>query len=258
MRNNILTLLVGFVVMCSLVLLFKIGLDKMTDAEAAPAEAYASMDVDMNRRAILYRVQPGDTLWSLADRFYGNGRRWSEIAGANSIGQGQGLQSGAVIKIPLAPGDAQPALETAPPPANVPATASYDDVERAVVPGFAVDESALDNTLLRIDAEAYPAGVFCVARVTERGSITLSIYDAAGSIDAPALAVYESGAGMQLCELRAEDYDGDGAQEIYTIWQPENGGPMSRVLRVEAGRLEMVCETPDDPTALVRLRAKQR
>lgn len=257
MRNNILTLLVGFVVMCSLVLLFKVGLDKMTDAEAAPGEAYASMDVDMNRRAILYRVQPGDTLWSLADRFYGNGRRWTEIATANSIAQGQGLQSGAIIRIPLAPGDAAPVVEVAVTPAPAKAeVVSYDDVERVVVPGFAVDENALDNTLLRIDAEAYPAGVFCVARVTERGTITLSIYDAAGSIDAPAMAVYEAGANMQLCELRADDYDGDGSQEIYTIWQPENGGPMTRVLRVEAGRLELVCETPDDPSALARLRSR--
>lgn len=255
MRNNILTLLVGFVVMCSLVLLFKVGLDKMTDAEAAPADAYASMNVDMNRRAILYRVQAGDTLWSLADRFYGNGRRWNEIATANEIAQGQGLQTGSVIKIPLAPGDAQPSIEQPAPEAA--ATVSYDDVEAAVVPGFAVDENALDNTLLRIDAEAYPAGVFCVARTTETGSITLSAYDAAGSIDSPAIAVYESARGMQLCELRAEDYDGDGAQEIYTIWQPENGGPMSRVLRIENGKLELVCETPDDPTALVRLRMKK-
>lgn len=252
MRNNILTLLVGFVVMCSLVLLFKVGLDKMTDAEAAPTDAYASMNVDMNRRAILYRVQAGDTLWSLADRFYGNGRRWSEIADANDIAQGQGLQTGAVIKIPLAPGDAQPAIEA--PPADAAPTISYDDLERTMAPGFAVDENALDNTLLRIDAEAYPAGVFCVARTTEAGTITLSAYDAAGSIDAPAIAVYESPKGMQLAELRAEDYDGDGVQEIYTIWQPDNAGPLSRVLRIEAGRIVMVCETPDDPVALARLR----
>ncbi|MBE7491311.1 MAG: LysM peptidoglycan-binding domain-containing protein [Planctomycetes bacterium] len=252
MRNNILTLLVGFVVMCGLVLLFKVGLDKMTDAEAAPADAYASMNVDINRRAILYRVQPGDTLWSLADRFYGNGRRWNEIASANDIAQGQGLQSGSVIKIPLAPGDAQPAVETIPPAAA--ATASYDDIERTLVPAFAVDENALDNTLLRIDAEAYPAGVFCVARTTESGAITLAAYDAAGSIDAPAIAVYEAPKGQQLAELRADDYDGDGSQEIYTIWLTDNVGPISRVLRIESGRIVMVCETHDDPVALARLR----
>jgi hypothetical protein len=56
MRTNVLTLLVGFVVMCGLVLLFKVGLDKMTSAEAAPAEASAQLKVDVNRRAMLYRV----------------------------------------------------------------------------------------------------------------------------------------------------------------------------------------------------------
>lgn len=257
MRNNILTLLVGFVVMCSLVLLFKIGLDKMTDAEAATGDTLASVDVDMNRRAILYRVKTGDTLWSLADRFYGNGRRWTEIARANEIGQGQGLQSGAVIKIPLAPGDAPPAIEQ--PPVETAQPASYDEVEHAVNPGqFAIDDNALGITLARIDQDAFPAGVICVARATERQTVTLNVYDAAGSVDAPAVAVYEGVRGQTLCEIRAEDCDGDGEQEIYTIWQSDNGGPLSRILRVTGGKLEIVAETPDDPNALLRLRMKEK
>jgi nucleoid-associated protein YgaU len=63
----------------------------------------------MNRRAILYRVQSGDTLWSLAERFYGQGRRWEEIAHANELKNGDGLIAGSIIKIPLAPQDAEPA-----------------------------------------------------------------------------------------------------------------------------------------------------
>ncbi len=30
-----------------------------------------------------YTVQKGDTLWSIAQRFYGNGQRWQDIAAAN-------------------------------------------------------------------------------------------------------------------------------------------------------------------------------
>jgi hypothetical protein len=116
MRNNILTLLVGFVVMLGSVMLFKLGLDKMTDADAATTDAYAQVNVDMNRRAILYRVQPGDTLWSLAQRFYGQGRRWQEIARANDMKDTDGLSAGSIIKIPLAADDAEPkpAAEAAP------------------------------------------------------------------------------------------------------------------------------------------------
>lgn len=34
---------------------------------------------------ILYTVQPGDSLWIVAERFYGDGNRWTEIAQANDI-----------------------------------------------------------------------------------------------------------------------------------------------------------------------------
>src|SRR5262245_7673306 len=106
MRNNILSLLVGFVVLTCTVMLVKLGLDRMTGAEAAEPQQYAQVSVDLERREIVYRVQPGDTLWGLADRFYGNGRRWAEIARANNLKQGDALASGSTIKIPLA--SAQP------------------------------------------------------------------------------------------------------------------------------------------------------
>lgn len=252
MRTNILTLLVGFVLMCGLVLLFKVGLDKMTNAEAAPTEAFSQLNFDNNRRAFLYRVQPGDTLWSLSDRFYGNGHRWMEILRANDMAQGQGLQTGALIKIPLASSEATPQSEQAPAPAEpVVAEAKADPV----VAAFA-DTATVDSIKASIDAKAYPDGVVCVARVTENQTVTLSVYDAAHP-DSPAIAVYEGRRDAVLRDIRAEDFDGDGAQEICTIWQDEVSGVTSRIQRVEGNRLQLVCETPDDPSALIRLRQKQ-
>jgi len=253
MRNNVLNLLVGFVVMCGLVLLFKVGLDKMTAAEAAPADAYARLDVDLDRRAILYRVRTGDTLWSLADRFYGNGHRWTDISRANTLSPGQGLQTGAVIKIPLAPGEPepQPVIVAAPEPAAQ--SPAADAVEAVAQPA----NDSIESTALKLASAKFPKGAVCVARTTERQTVTLNIYDATAGDDATAVAVFESRRGSLLRELRAEDYDGDGVQEIYTIWQPKVGGPLSRILRVVGTRVEVVCETPDDPVALARLRARE-
>ena len=253
MRNNILTLLVGFVVMLGSVMLFKLGLDKMTDAEAASSDAYAQVNVDMNRRAILYRVQSGDTLWSLAERFYGAGRRWQDIANANDIGNGDGLVAGAIIKIPL--GD-QDAAEPATEPEVVP-TVSYDLVEDAVTAGrFGLDDETIDVAMCRVNRIDFPAGALCVARNSEQETVRLSLFNAAADGSEAPLAVYEAPHGNFLRELHSEDLDGDGEQEIYTIWQTDNDPCTSRILKWENGKLEVVAETPDDPLALLRLRNK--
>lgn len=249
MRNNILTLLVGFVVMLGSVMLFKLGLDKMTDAGAAPADSYTKLEVDFNRRAILYRVQSGDTLWGLAERFYGAGRRWPEIAKANNMNADAGLQAGTIIRIPLAQDDAEPAPE--------PETVSYDEMPEPPTPGkFAIDDNALSVALAQLDANQFPAGTLCVARATENQRVRLNLFDALSGGEGAPLAIYEAPDNNGLREMRAEDMDGDGNQEICTVWQTETSNCTSRILRLIDGELRVISETPDDPLALLRLRSK--
>lgn len=45
-------------------------------------------------------VQPKDTLWSLAVKFYGDGKQWKKIAAANGITDEKKLPVGKVLKIP--------------------------------------------------------------------------------------------------------------------------------------------------------------
>lgn len=254
MRNNILTLLVGFVVMLGSVMLFKLGLDKMTDAEAASSDAYAQVNVDMNRRAILYRVQSGDTLWSLAERFYGSGRRWSDIAHANDLTSGEGLAAGSIIKIPLSATDNADQI----PEATELPTTSYDEVEEAVTAGrFGLDDETIDVAMCRMNPDEFPSGALCVARNSEQQTVRLSLFNAHEGSDMSPLAVYEAPHGNFLRELLSEDLDGDGEQEIYTIWQTEGDDCTSRVLKWEGGRLLVVSETPNDPLALIRLRNRK-
>lgn len=47
-----------------------------------------------------YRVRRGDTLWDIAEAFYGDGRKWGRIASANAIRDPRTLRVGAVLTIP--------------------------------------------------------------------------------------------------------------------------------------------------------------
>lgn len=47
-----------------------------------------------------YTVQSGDSLWAIAQKFYGNGNRYMEIARANGIADPNLIHPGEVLKIP--------------------------------------------------------------------------------------------------------------------------------------------------------------
>ncbi|BAW10037.1 lectin [Nocardia seriolae] len=47
-----------------------------------------------------YTVEPGDTLWAVAERFYGDGNRYQEIANASGISNPDAIDVGQVLTIP--------------------------------------------------------------------------------------------------------------------------------------------------------------
>lgn len=47
-----------------------------------------------------YKVQAGDTLWSIAVKSYNDGYKWPEIAKANNLSEGQALEADQELKIP--------------------------------------------------------------------------------------------------------------------------------------------------------------
>jgi nucleoid-associated protein YgaU len=249
MRNNILTLLVGFVVLLATVLLVKLGLDSMTDAQAAQSEQFAQFSVDLKRREILYRVQPGDTLWGLADRFYGNGRRWPEIAHANAIKDGEGLVSGSTIKIPLSATG-----ENVPAPKTQDAAASYDE-PIAQAPRAGIEDGALGETLCMADKAQFPNGARCLARMGEDLCVSICVYHAK---DGAAAGVYAAPRADTLRAMFARDMDGDGVQELFTVWDHAGNANTSRVFRIERGELVLISETPDDPIAVARDRENRK
>jgi LysM repeat protein len=62
-----------------------------------------------------YTVQPGDSLWIIAQKVYGNGVKYPLIANANDITTTTHLRTGMVLKIPSAPGLVTATPTSAPP-----------------------------------------------------------------------------------------------------------------------------------------------
>ncbi|MBC8088986.1 MAG: LysM peptidoglycan-binding domain-containing protein, partial [Phycisphaerae bacterium] len=65
-----------------------------------------------------HTVTAGETLWSLATRFYGDGQKWAELAKLNGLGEAgeKQLVVGQVIKVPAAKASTANSVAIAPPP----------------------------------------------------------------------------------------------------------------------------------------------
>jgi hypothetical protein len=90
-----------------------------------------------------------------------------------------------------------------------------------------------------------------VARADEDLSVSLNVFDAAGEVGATPLATYTAPVGDCLQNVFALDTDADGTQEIISVWRRGDQSCHSRVFALRDGKLELVCETPDDPIAVM-------
>lgn len=69
------------------------------EAVAEPAAA-ADAEPEPGPAARTYTVESGDTLWAIAERFYGDGNRYQAIADASGISNPDLIQPGQVLTIP--------------------------------------------------------------------------------------------------------------------------------------------------------------
>lgn len=68
--------------------------------KATKSRQLKSRPTEKKKSVSNYVVKKGDTLWDLADRNLGSGRRWREIAKLNGIKNPRRLQIGTKLKIP--------------------------------------------------------------------------------------------------------------------------------------------------------------
>ncbi|MGW6446375.1 LysM peptidoglycan-binding domain-containing protein [Lentzea sp. NPDC055074] len=72
-----------------------------TPEAAAPAPVVEEAPAAPAAPAVqTYTVEGGDSLWAIAERFYGDGNRYMEIANANGIANPDLIQPGQVLTIP--------------------------------------------------------------------------------------------------------------------------------------------------------------
>ncbi|MEV7025310.1 LysM peptidoglycan-binding domain-containing protein [Kitasatospora sp. NPDC093558] len=81
--------------------------DTRTDDPIAPQAPTTAAPVDdavspppADSAAQTYTVEPGDTLWAVAERFYGDGNRYRDIAAASGIDNPDVIDVGQVLTIP--------------------------------------------------------------------------------------------------------------------------------------------------------------
>jgi nucleoid-associated protein YgaU len=71
--------------------------EPVAEQVAAPAEEVPSPPPPAVQT---YTVEPGDTLWAIAERFYGDGNRYQEIANASGIDNPDLINPGQLLTIP--------------------------------------------------------------------------------------------------------------------------------------------------------------
>lgn len=121
---GVLTVVVVFVVIMVGVNMFSTRHGGVIDEKAAVTEKVSTPQLQ------IHTVAPGETLWGIAEKEYGDGFKWQEIAKANNITNPSQLEKGVNLTIPaLTP---SPAIAESTKPTVIPTTAPV--VQNTVTP----------------------------------------------------------------------------------------------------------------------------
>jgi len=95
------SLIYGIVTVIVLFIVIALGIRTLQQNKAEiDEEALSTYNADADITTSKYKVVEGDTLWSIAEKSYGDGFKWTEIAKANNITNATDLEKGVQLTIP--------------------------------------------------------------------------------------------------------------------------------------------------------------
>lgn len=79
---------------------------RSTRQAAVPDEAGMTENTQVSETGIslptIYVTEMGDSLWKIAEKFYGSGYNWVDVAAANQLSEADGIRVGMTLAIPTA------------------------------------------------------------------------------------------------------------------------------------------------------------
>lgn len=94
------SLIYGIVTVVVLFIVIALGINTLSKNKAQIDENAAVTEQNNSLEGSKYVVMEGETLWSIADKFYKDGFKWNEIAKANNISDPSNLEKGDRLVIP--------------------------------------------------------------------------------------------------------------------------------------------------------------
>jgi hypothetical protein len=194
----------------------------------------------------VYTIQPGDTLWDLAQKFYGNPYLWPQLWEPNTyIKDAHWIYPGDPLLVVPKPGEAAPA---APAPEPEPAAEAAPAAEQAPPPAEGV---------LPVEGEGAPLvavgtedDVYCFAYLDDAGEdLPLRI---SGAEESATRFTYSTG---DIVYVSGGEADGVAAGQEYFVVKPgpelrhpATGARLGRVMLYQ-GHLRILCTTDHGATA---------
>lgn len=236
MGKNFALALAGFGVLVVSAALINSGLDQVAQA-AQDQQSAQQVEGDSQT----HTVRPGENLFRIAELYYGDPSHWQLIADANQIGTPSALQAGASIKIPVLPEVVAP-LPTV---AQMPETGPQQD---APTLDTLIGQDALGVTEFpEVEAEKQ---LYAVVNQVESGFSLRFIESSPQKDQVIAEEIFDTQAhGFRF--LYTLDADGDGVEEVYTVWNRGDDNYYTRVYALDGNNQPRLLEVvPNDSYAM--------
>lgn len=185
-----------------------------------------------------HRVQPGETLYTLARTYYDDAALWQLIADANAFANASDLKAGMTLRIPQIDGFMEPEARQNALRAEVLSTSAKGGWQAMMI--------GAHNTGAEVNAAA-PVFARVAANTDAASDSRVEIVESTAD---GYRTLFESKVPASAGTFRyafVDDSDGDGVQEFHTVWQQGDDPYVRRIFARDEGGIALVRIAPADP-----------